>query len=133
MSPTCASSRTADGRVAVISTAVMVSTPFTLRTKAGLRHTPAQGITAVGRSASGNIRHRLVAAGEGLVQRKFKVRVSVCQGLAGTAAERADFGPDYQSPFHASLRPRRSRTCTRDTQGEEAFLATARVARSPLS
>src|ERR1700691_4735829 len=33
--------------------------------------------------------------------------LSVCQGPAGTAAGRADFGPDYQSPSRASLRPRR--------------------------
>src|ERR1700691_5111565 len=36
-------------------------------------------------------------------------RVSVCQGPAGKAADRAYFGPDYQSPSRASLRPRRLR------------------------
>src|SRR5215469_829889 len=66
-----------------------------------------------------------VAAGrdgvEGLCQGRSR-RVSVCQGLAGrTAAERADFGPDYQSPSRASLRPWRRARLTRDTLGEAAF------------
>src|SRR6202040_4276672 len=44
-----------------------------------------------------------------LVRKKTAGRVSVCRGPAGEAAERAYFGPDYQSPSRASLRPRRSR------------------------
>jgi hypothetical protein len=39
---------------------------------------------------------------------RVRIGFSVCQGPAGTAAAGADFGPDYQSPSHASLRPRRS-------------------------
>ena len=44
--------------------------------------------------------------------------VNVCHGQAGTTAGRADFGPDYQSPSHASLRPRRLCAPSHVTPGE---------------
>jgi hypothetical protein len=44
--------------------------------------------------------------------------VSVCLGQAGIAAGRADFGPDYQSPSRASLRPRRLGTPSHATPAE---------------
>jgi hypothetical protein len=85
-------------------------TPFTLFTKAGLRHTQTQASTQTGRHVGIDPICRLKGYDQWLFRGQAPASglgFSVCQGPAGTAAAWADFGPDYQSPSHASLRPRR--------------------------
>ncbi len=87
MSPACASSGAA---VRVME--AIVNTPFTSRDlteNRGTRTCPPR--TGQARSKSRNVK-----------------RGGVCPGQNGTAARRANFGPDYQSPSLASLPSRRT-------------------------
>lgn len=57
---------------------------------------------------------------------------SVCPGHAGTAAGRADFGPDYHSPSLASLRPWRLCAPSHATPAEDTVPGQGRkTARTP--
>src|SRR5690349_19915576 len=82
MSPACASSAAAE-RVMV----AMVNTPFTSRKPDGNRGT----------------RSYLPGAGQGELWSGNLRWSGVCPEQSGTAARRAYFGPDYQSPSRASL------------------------------
>ena len=119
MSPTCASSSTAEraAPVASISTAVTGNSPLSRFHSSGIKaHAHAAKDR---RRLSGEIsrfigisrQHRRLteapSSGRAIERESCSSCVSVCLGQAGTAAGRADFGPDYQSPWRASLRPRR--------------------------
>src|SRR5690242_15190617 len=127
MSPTCASSSTAERPVPATSASIAVTEIHLFRafTQAGSRHTLRADVRHSSRSPSvgpsaGYRSHHTALAGASRPDKIaiFAIRPAradiggyggrsprvngVCRGQAGTAAARADFGPDYQSPSHAS-------------------------------